>query len=243
MFQTEQQKREVVGYLQHCIRVLSICIKEGTVTDNDLDLTWTLLWQYAKSRRLLKEFNKFLPENMAHLQRCDQGYILNEELCEVLEQARDSLDNRSLSLRIELAEAAEKRLKRDLVAMNTWWLECTANEREIAFSAIANTFNTSRPARALSSASAEGRLMYLIVAMDAVELVLVLAKKQAARWQALGAEDKKQVMMSIEKHTGMSAKKWWNSVSLAEKTDTLKRLLDVLETQEEADQKGKTSVA
>ncbi|MDF1496738.1 MAG: hypothetical protein P1P90_01620 [Patescibacteria group bacterium] len=246
MLQTYLQKRRAVAELLHCAERLAKCIECRQVDDHLLDIAWNLLHRHAKSRRLLKEFNALLPEALEKAPRTSKGYRLCDEQVEHLAQAKQTFELRAYALSVELAELAESRLKRDLEALNEWWKHCSAEERDIAFSAIASATGANKPARLLSAAKGEKRIMLLALGMEAVELVYKQARVQAAKWKALNDKDQRKVMKSIHTHTGMDPNEWWSRATIIERTKVLKELLGVLEDAEEAKKalkKSKTGTA
>jgi hypothetical protein len=246
MQQTEQQKRKVIAELLFCVERLARCIKTKQANDHDLDLTWTLLMRHEKSRRLLKEFNALLPEELVTTPRSRLGYKLNNQHLETLRQAKQMLELRSVAMRVELVKLAENQLERDLAKLNDWWRQCSSQERDIGFAAMASALDTEKPAKLLVSASGEKRILLLAIAMEAVERAFTEAKQQQERFQKLCDNDKSQIKKSIEKHTGIPAKKWWNSATIAERTHVLKSLLDALQTSKEhekAQNTGNSNVA
>lgn len=234
MLQTEQQKRKVVAELLHGAEKLKKCIEAKYADEHMLDLAWNLLRKYAKSRRLLKEFNAFAPDVMLETPRTSKGYRLNDEHAEHLAQAVQTFESRSYVLRHELTEMAENRLYRDLEAMNAWWKQCNAEERDIAFSTIAAVTGAKKPAKFVSLAKSEKRLMLLARGMEAIELVYREARRQSKEWNALSDVEQRQIKKSIHIHTGKTPDEWWNNVTITERNNVLGKLLDALDSSKKA---------
>jgi hypothetical protein len=122
---------------------------------------------------------------------------------------------------------------RDLAELNTWWRHCTTDERNVAFEAIGQVANHGKPGKLMSQASNQRRLELLIVALDMVTRMNAEAVVQFARWKKLAPNAQREIKRTIEAHTHLSPKQWWNTTPTLERSRVLRNMIDTLEASEE----------
>ena len=241
MSQQETRVRKGAQNLRYTLSVIAALLESGQADDESLDLVWTMVRNYCKSRRLLCRLNILQPEVLKDAPKGIVGYLLNDEQTEVLRDAQIQLNLCYWVLNKQYYEISKKRLDRDLAALNDWWRSLNKDERHVSFAAIGKITQSKRPAKVLSDATGVRRLMLLVRALEAVDTMHRQAREQEQRWKALDKVSQRQIMKSIETHAGMPAKQWWNQTPMYERTPTLKKMIDVLESMEHGEQTGKKS--
>ncbi len=203
------------------------CLKTGKVPREEIQIILEMLPEPPFSEHPLHH----LPEREAMVAELQNPEGVDEEVLisfrEYFEATQDAYSKEYLTILRDLDELREKR---DLADLNAWWKQCTAEEREIAFAAIADATGVKKPERLLTTTDHVKRIMLLARGMEAIQKNHAEAASQTSRWKALPEKEKQMLMKSVETHTGMPAKKWWNKATTTERTRVLKQLMDALAT-------------
>ena len=233
MYQKEQQLvsslldlGEATTDLKDTLLAINRCLKTRKVPKEEIQIILEMLPDPPFSEHPLHH----LPEREAMVVELQNPEGVDEEVLisfrDYFEATQDAYSREYLAIRHNLDELREER---DLADLNAWWKQCTAEEREIAFTAIAVATGVKKPERLLATTEPVKRIMLLARGMEAIQKIYVEAANQTSRWKELPEKEKQMLMKSVETHTGMPAKKWWNKATTAERTRVLKQLLDALE--------------
>jgi len=233
---------EAVYDLKLTLETIGRCLSNGCVLPEDAAVILGMLPEPPVSEEPLHllPMRASLEAKLTNTEEADTAVLLTFR--DYFEGVQDVYAREIRLLQRELQALREER---DLADLNDWWKHCDATEREIAFAAIAAATGIQKPERLLATPRGELRIMLLARGMEAIDRVYAEAAKQTLRFQALPDKEKQTLMKSVENHTGISAKKWWNKATLVERTKVLGQLMDALENskQQESPEKRVTNVA
>lgn len=233
MYKTNKGMTICAQNLGYAIRILKTKLEKGVVDESTLDLVWTMVRNYGRTRAGLKRLNTISPEAMADKPLVDGCYTLDGRQKEVLRRALMQMELiRSACLR-QIAES-QSRLARDLTDLNDWWFHLSVYERRAAFQALKQVTGEKDPAKVLSRAKGEKRLNLLIFALWYVDQINRAVREMERRLKRLTAEEFQQVKASIRAYAGVDPNIWWDSTSEWERIKVLRAMLKGLEADKKA---------
>lgn len=233
MYKTNKDMNFRAQNLGYAISVLKPKLEKGVVDEPTLNLVWTMVRNYGRTRVGLKRLNAVSPEAMTHRPLVNGCYVLDDRQKEALWQALSQMELlRSACLR-QITDR-QSRLERDLADMNDWWFHLSVYERRAAFQGLKQITGEKDPAKVLNRTKGKKRLNLLIFALWHVDQINQAVREMERRLSRLTAEEFQQVKTSIRNYAGVDPDIWWTSVSEWERIKVLRAMLKGLEADKKA---------